>query len=751
MADQAFTAGFSGAMEGGAPPADAARKVVEMFPSIGAADLMAAMRQGGLGFARRPRILAADGPASAATMAAADEDIVQDAIFFANLTVGAIPTSTPTEIAVALKDPRNYPGLTAWQMSEVLHDPTVFPALTAAQLTDALTACGYPAADVTAAVEKMFPRPKPQPTGGVITYAFKSGQSLDADWSIRPNPTGPGVAAADGYLHYSVSNLPAYNQWLVMSAKAVVPTARGCLISFRVRVNTIEGDEVKFTIAGDAILRFTSGGRTVMWQRWADGFFDLAPSAIRADGVWRTVVLAVTPGSVTLFEEGRKLFTWDHPIGDTINPAFSMQVLTPGANLSFDVGDIYFMPATFASDDSTPYDYVFSEGAPPPSAEMTFRTPQGAPQVSYPGPFVRFSAIPLTGVNAWSFLDMVRSAPAQAIFQYPLRVNSSGGSETKVTLPGDNILRLTPQANWCSWDGWFHVLAPAGVTVGKADFTLVTLVTAPDRITLLEDGLVKYERTYPATTGWNPGVAVQHLDTGTDVSVDFGGIRTLPSTKPGQGFDAGLLAWWPLSVDAQDMSGHGLNGEFVGGAIQPAARGQFGAARLGTGAAIRVPRLELSRTDFTFAAWINLDNLSQRSILFGDWVQEWQLLLAVWNGSVRANLRRNINSGGSDPAQDLIILETAARVPVSQWCHVAITWSREAAQCIGYVNGVAAGSAGPTPANERDLQVNNHPFFWIGRKEDSDDGDSWLQGMIGDVRVYGRALTADEIGQLGRF
>ncbi len=107
-----------------------------------------------------------------------------------------------------------------------------------------------------------------------------------------PNPNGPGVVAADGFLHYSVTHLPLENQWLFVSIDTPLQTALGCLIVLRMRANTIQGDEVKCTLTGEIILRFTDQGNTFNWQRSDNGFFTLAPSSIRADQAWHDIALS---------------------------------------------------------------------------------------------------------------------------------------------------------------------------------------------------------------------------------------------------------------------------------------------------------------------------------------------------------------------------------------------------------------------------------------------------------------------------
>jgi hypothetical protein len=87
------------------------------------------------------------------------DPIVTDAIYYASITMTALPQTTPSELAVALKDPQNFPQLTALQMGEVLKAEGVFPGITAQQTQDALNAAQYAPADVSAAVNQLFPQP----------------------------------------------------------------------------------------------------------------------------------------------------------------------------------------------------------------------------------------------------------------------------------------------------------------------------------------------------------------------------------------------------------------------------------------------------------------------------------------------------------------------------------------------------------------------------------------------------------------
>jgi hypothetical protein len=418
-------------------------------------------------------------------------------------------------------------------------------------------------ADVRIYNEAVTPKDLASP---VISYPFYAGVPLQAEWVVLTNPTGPAATPNDGFLRYSVTNQTDYDQWLQLSiAENFETTNGGCCLVFSIRANTIQSSEVKFTLAADVVLRFTSNGGTVSYQYWDNWFYTLGASNIHADGQWHQIVMFVTNTAVTLIEDGVLSFTWNKSMGNLFHPTFSMQVLDRGGNLSLDLGDIWVLPPTPTVSIISPYDYAFL-GAQPPASIMSFRTESTGSQVTFFDGFARFSAKPQSGYNKWSFLDIPRTAKF-GVYSYWLRVNSSGGSETKITLPGDNILRLTnngQQASWALLDehGWFQHVADTAIRAGQTDFTVVTLICSANAICIVENGVFKGGRNYPqGVPALSPGFAVQHLDNGTDVSVDVAGFRTVPATKE-PAFDYDQYFWIVNSVTGGALS---LNGSTAGG------------------------------------------------------------------------------------------------------------------------------------------------------------------------------------------
>ena len=183
-------------------------------------------------------------------------------------------------------------------------------------------------------------------------------------WSIKAPAGGIQVTPVDEYLNYKVTNVQLSNTWTLVSVLNRLSTKAGAFIIFRIRVNTVENtSEAKLSLSplgesGDhgppprgVILRYSSGSFNYEWYDTGNNFQQLSASNIRDDGAWHTIVLGLTPKSVTLVENGSYKFTWNVNVPGTVNPTFDMQILDFGGSLDIDIGSVYAIPATV--DDST--------------------------------------------------------------------------------------------------------------------------------------------------------------------------------------------------------------------------------------------------------------------------------------------------------------------------------------------------------------------------------------------------------------
>ena len=171
-----------------------------------------------------------------------------------------------------------------------------------------------------------------------------------------------------------------------------------------------------------------------------------------------------------------------------------------------------------------------------------------------------------------------------------------------------------------------------------------------------------------------------------------------------------------------DSGSAGNNGACTGDACPTAgATGRIGQAAQFDGVNDRVQaNLNTPTGPYTLAAWVNFPGAawgSWRTVLeFGD--------DAPWFG---------VSPSGQLTLYPVV---TGGAVPLGQWVHVAYTWS--GAENRLYLNGqaVAVNNSAP-PGGGQGLALaleTNGPSPW--------------QGLLDEVRVYTRALSAAEIGQL---
>ncbi|AEO62123.1 hypothetical protein MYCTH_2313136 [Thermothelomyces thermophilus ATCC 42464] len=155
--------------------------------------------------------------------------------------------------------------------------------------------------------------------------------------------------------------------------------------------------------------------------------------------------------------------------------------------------------------------------------------------------------------------------PSMGIIMYRLRVNASGGCETKVTIFGNYILRITSGGKRLEWDAWvdnqFRKQGDSSIVVGSADWTVVMIHYSTTMVTLLENGVQKFSAPWWTTAPpdyLTPGFSVQHLDTQTAVSVDISHVRTLSVSKSARSLvedlQPALLSYYPLKDGVSDLA-----------------------------------------------------------------------------------------------------------------------------------------------------------------------------------------------------
>ena len=199
-----------------------------------------------------------------------------------------------------------------------------------------------------------------------------------------------------------------------------------------------------------------------------------------------------------------------------------------------------------------------------------------------------------------------------------------------------------------------------------------------------------------------------------------------------------LLGYWPLAGNANDISGHGHDGTAVNLAWTTNRLGNSNASAVftnnpavGTPANCHVVISNVAglcpTNSLSVTAWFNTRNANGRHDSFVLWFELGSKLMfqiEVENAAVgNANM-------GPPPADGL-------------WHFVAGTWDGQTVRL--YLDGTLRNSVSRTG----NIQYDSHPIR-IGADDNSSDyvADEGWSGLINEVRLYGRALSADEVTQI---
>ena len=202
----------------------------------------------------------------------------------------------------------------------------------------------------------------------------------------------------------------------------------------------------------------------------------------------------------------------------------------------------------------------------------------------------------------------------------------------------------------------------------------------------------------------------------------------------------GLVGWWKFDEGsgsvAADSSGNGNDGT-LNGPVEWTEDGKVGGAMAFTGPYnfVLVPDApSLNPTDaITIAACIK-----------PSWTGNNRILQKSTEGS--DNQYRLLKEGGDNirvhlpPAANFEI--TGNIPPNGEWTHLAATYDGSAIKV--YYDGVVVGET----AFSDDLGVSDGPLF-IGNKWSEAPAGDEFNGVMDDVRIYNRALSASEIQALG--
>ena len=214
----------------------------------------------------------------------------------------------------------------------------------------------------------------------------------------------------------------------------------------------------------------------------------------------------------------------------------------------------------------------------------------------------------------------------------------------------------------------------------------------------------------------------------------------------------GLVLHYSMETLSQgtiiDSSPSSLHGHVVAGSgtvrLVTSLAGYGRALRL-TGTAhqyVDVPMSTVLDADtYTLAAWVRYTGIQNDKTL-----GRWEVLEKA--GAYWMNVRTNglVRVGGfygGCANANWVYLDSTRALPVDRWRHVAATY--DGAWLRVYIDGRAAGATRVTGRT----CVSGEPLA-VGAKNNPSKGllEAFWDGRLDEVRVYNRALTATEVGQL---
>ena len=225
------------------------------------------------------------------------------------------------------------------------------------------------------------------------------------------------------------------------------------------------------------------------------------------------------------------------------------------------------------------------------------------------------------------------------------------------------------------------------------------------------------------------------------VAMDAATTPTPPPPPPpySAATDPSMLAFWrfedpPMSLAVADASNHLAPGMLAGNAT-------FGLGKVGNGLHVNedgwvnagaIPAV----ADWTIALWIRPDKIEEGRTAFD---MNYSQGFAAGPIGPRlsheaAGLTIEVGTGPYMNMQSVKIV-LATGFATAEWHHVVVTWSKN--QLTGYFDGALKGTSPDLqpPTGFGDIQLGRGKGDYVQTR---------YTGFIDDVRVYGRALPADE-------
>jgi len=214
-----------------------------------------------------------------------------------------------------------------------------------------------------------------------------------------------------------------------------------------------------------------------------------------------------------------------------------------------------------------------------------------------------------------------------------------------------------------------------------------------------------------------------------------------------------MIAWYQFSGNATDMTGNGHDGTLYGVTAAADRNGKANSAYYFDGSTSYVgvkdsAPLRLNNIDFTINAWVKIDAYNASS---GSFVLSKRTTGAAdgWGSSITGYSLQNgvgalglafFGPGGNDPFG----ISTKV-INTGSWYMITTVYSLSKQRVTFYINGVLDKTTTGIPSPNAAITAG----MYIGRDNPVSSSDGYFfKGTMDDVRIYGRAISANTIQKL---
>ncbi|NBS07435.1 MAG: DUF5011 domain-containing protein, partial [Verrucomicrobia bacterium] len=231
-------------------------------------------------------------------------------------------------------------------------------------------------------------------------------------------------------------------------------------------------------------------------------------------------------------------------------------------------------------------------------------------------------------------------------------------------------------------------------------------------------------------------------------------VEIADGTNPNNAFsfnslNRGLVAYYPLDGNMLDASGNNRHGTRQGGSFGENRKGASGKTLSFNGAAQygRIPvGSDLLADDFTLSAWVKFSAFENNypTIFEGE---NHYLNLHGLGPIYGADLGKIVYYDQRAPQIPRGTIVTSSRVDETKWVSLLVVKTGEVFRL--YLNGSLSEELQGVAGNlQQGAHINLGNQDGFGTINDPSESECTLFGALDDVRIYNRALSSTEVGQL---